>query len=97
MNRKKLVLKTFLNTGQVSQNLNEALMHKVLSNADKEKKNVVEYHLCFKKNNSYQLLMEYFSSNWESSYFKSNIKNKTAKERALIYKSLIEKVEFMHE
>lgn len=57
-------------------------MHKLLSNADIEKKNVVTYHLCFKKDGNYEMLMEYFSSNWENSYFKSIIKEKSEKERA---------------
>lgn len=72
-------------------------MHKSLSLADEEKKNIVTYVACFKKNNSYQMLMEYFSSNWDSSYYRSNIGKLSENERAKIYKSLIKKIKFIHD
>ena len=41
--------------------------------------------------------MEYFSSNWDNSYYRTEIIKKSEKERAKIYKSLIQKVHFMHQ
>ena len=53
MNRKKYVLKTFLDKGFKSENLYEAGMHKYLSQADTTQQNVAKYELCFKKDGNY--------------------------------------------
>lgn len=90
-------MKTFFAKGNDALSVREAKINSLLSDKDNNQGNVVGFYGCSTEKKEVKFIMEYMPTDWDKNYYKSSLLAVSVKERAKVYRNLLEKIKFMHD